>query len=210
MKDAHSVLTNRKKHIMKLPTNTDWLPSTVAQEKVEVSRRSLDNLKNAGVIRTKGSQVLAEDVAMLRDWKARKTYVSGKNNIDLTAPIGFAVPLTDPDLSPGLELSQSNGHAQALTHLQEQERSVGPGQILAGWWSCSDEMSERLVDDRAPLLGVTGGFVVAGGWVEHLAAVTIPRNRKAFLISLMSEAELEGFRGFVPAINQSGTFISLQ
>lgn len=195
---------------MRNTSKTDWLPSVTAERRVGISRRALDTLKIAGVISPEGSRVSTKDVNMLIDWKNQKTYTSGKKSIDLNGPIGLAVPLTDPDLSPGLELSESNGHADALACLQEQGLSVRSGQILTGWWSCVQAMTDRLVADRAPILGITGNFVVAGGWIEAHAATLDTGKRKAFLLTRMSDSELEDFRGFVANVNQSGTYISLQ
>lgn len=188
---------------------TGWLPSAAAQRDSGISRTSLEHLQRAGIIGQKGSKVHTDDLSMLKKWRETE-YITGKDNIDLTGPIGFAVPITAPDLSPDLELSETNSAEDAREGVEEQGITLAPNQFLAGWWSCKREMVEHLLETRAPLVGVTGGFVTCGAWIDGLA-LEHPRNlRKAFIATRMTDEEMEDFRGYVPRINQSGVYFKLQ
>lgn len=188
---------------------TGWLSSAAAQRDSGLARTSLEALQRAGIIGQKGSKVHSDDLTLLKKWKETE-YITGKDNIDLDGPIGFAVPLTNPDLSPDLELTASNSAEDAREAVQEQGISLSSEQFLAGWWSCHMDRVEHLVETRAPLVGVTGGFVTSGAWIDGLA-LAHPRNlRKAFIVTRMTDEEIKNYRGFVPRVNQSGTYFLLQ
>src|SRR5699024_6132004 len=106
-------------------------------------------------------------------------------------------------------LSEENGADEALQSLHQSGMTVGPNQILTGWWHCRDEMVTYLENAKAPLLGVTGGFVTSGAWIDALAATQVIGRGRAFLATRMTDAELAKFRGYVPRINQTGTYIGI-
>lgn len=188
---------------------SEWLSSAAAQRETGIKRYALEALQEAGVIARNGSKVHVDDLAMLKKWREVE-YVTGKKNLDLSEPVGFAVPLTDTALSPHLELSEPNGAAEAREAIQEEGITLRDDQFLSGWWNCHMSMVDHLVETRAPLVGVTGGFVTSGAWIDGLA-MEHPRNlRKAFIVTCMTVAEIENFRGSVPGMNQTGTYFSLQ
>lgn len=194
---------------MRPTSDTPWLSALAAQRLTGLTRYTFENLQRTGAIRhSDQGGIHTEDLAMIQNWQ-RHTYVTGKANVDLDQPYGFAVPLTDPGLSPDLNLSANNDAALARAGAEQQGIELDGDQILSGWWSCQQGMAEQLVARRAPLLGVTGKFVVAGAWIDAIAKAHPESLRKAFVATRMTPSELETFRGYVPGINQSGVYCQL-
>lgn len=149
------------------------------------------------------------DVEALAAWKDRHEYVAGQDKVDFSHRVGFAVPLADRTLSPDLELSEGNDAEEARRGLREQGITLGENQILSGWWAVREDMVERLVADKAPILGVTGGFITSGGFITGLASTHLLTARRAFIVTRMTHAELGKYRGTVGHMNQTGTYVQL-
>lgn len=188
---------------------SEWIASAAVQRIVGIKRNALDALKNAGVIEERKGKIKMDDVEVLNAWKKHHHYVTGKGNVDFSRPFGFAVPLTDPNLSPNLELSEKNSADDARRGLRNQGITLGENQILSGWWSCQQNMVDRLIAANAPILGITGGFITTGGYIDGLALTHPVSARRAFIVTRMTDTELEKYRGVVGRMNQSGTYVQL-
>ncbi|UTT38733.1 hypothetical protein NMP99_11915 [Glutamicibacter mishrai] len=188
--------------------NPEYVPAQHAQKELGINRRACDALVRSGVLGKTAGGISVQDIKLLATWKSQKVFTTGKANIDFQSLFALAVPLTDPKLDIGLGLSASNGLSEARDQLAKQGISIVPGQLITGWWSCGLEYVDLLVKGRYPILGVTGGFVVSGGWVEALAATSDYRQRRAFLVTEMTAEELANFRGHVPEMNQSGIYVA--
>lgn len=186
-----------------------WITGAAAKRIAGVTRTSLESLKDAGVIRVENNKVSMSDVVALAEWKDRHQYVAGLEKVDFNRRVGFAVPLTDPALSPDLELSEGNDTEEARRGLREQGITLGENQILSGWWAIRQDMVDRLVADQAPILGVTGSFITSGGFIAGLAATHLLTARRALIVTRMTHAELEKYRGTVAHMNQTGTYVQL-
>lgn len=187
----------------------EWITSAAAERISGVKRTSLEALKGAGVVRVQNRKVNMNDVAALASWKDLHEYVKGRDRVDFNRRVGFAVPLSDPELTPDLELSEGHDAEEARRGLREQGITLGEDQFLSGWWGVRQEMVDRLVADNAPILGVIGGFVTSGGFITGLAATRLLDARRAFIVRRMTHAELEKYRGTVTKINQTGTYVQL-
>ncbi|WP_193106998.1 hypothetical protein [Brachybacterium sp. FME24] len=168
-----------------------------------IKRYALEALQRAGVIKENPDY---GDLLLLESW-THKEFVTGKENIrDGIDRLGLAVPLTNPDLSPDLELTNANDAGLARQAIQQKGITLTDGQLLTGWWNVHADNAERLVEERSPILGVTGGLVTNGAWIEAIAMVHPLSLRKAFVVTRMTDVEIEDYRGSVPKINQSGTY----
>lgn len=181
---------------------TTRVSAAAIQRNTGIKRYALEALQHAGVIKEKPDH---GDLLLLKQWMQKK-YVTGKGNIRDHDRIGLAVPLTDPDLSPDLELTEGNGAADARRGIQERGTTLTEKQFLTGWWRVHIDMAERLVAERSPIVGVTGGLVTSGAWIDAIALIHPLSMKKAFVVTRMTDAEIEDYRGFVPKINQSGTY----
>ena len=181
---------------------TTRVSSAAIQRNTGIKRYALEALQQAGVIKQEPDH---GDLLLLKQWM-QKEYVTGKDNIRDHDRVGLAVPLTDPGLSPDLELTEGNGAADARQSIQERGVVLTKGQFLTGWWRVRIDMAERLVAERSPIVGVTGGLVTSGAWIDAIALVHPLSMRKAFIVTRMTDAEIEGYRGSVPNINQGGTY----
>lgn len=188
-------------------TNTTYIPFATAQRRLGVSRSPLETIRANGLIRQQGKRLHEGDVQELADRRAHKTYVSGLANVN--GRVAFAAPVNDPDLGSSMFLSSSNGRADAVQGLVEQGMSLGAGQDVTGWWTIRDSMVDKLVEENAIILGVTGGFVRQAASVVALAATTDNYRRRAFLVEPIVGANLDRLLGYVPRMNPTGTYVEL-
>lgn len=187
---------------MTRPT-TERVSAAAIQRLTGIKRYALEALQTAGVIKEHPDY---GDLLLIKQWM-QKEVVTGKDNIrDGIDRLGLAVPLTDPNLSPDLELTSANDAGLAQQAIQQKGVALTNGQFLTGWWNVHADNAERLVAERSPILGVTGGLVTSGAWIDALAAVHPLNLRKAFVVTRMTDVEIEDYRGHVPRINQSGTY----
>lgn len=187
---------------MTRPLN-ERVSAAAVQRLTGIKRYALEALQNAGVFK---ENLDYGDLLLIKDWM-QKEFVTGRENIrDGIDKLGLAVPLTNPDLSPDLELTAANDAGLAQQAIQEKGITLTAGQFLTGWWNVHIDNAERLVEERSPILGVTGGLVTSAAWIDALAMVHPLSLRKAFVVTRMTNLEIEEYRGYVPRINQSGTY----
>lgn len=187
-----------------MTTSTPTRISAAAFQRITgIKRYALEALQEAGVIKEKPDR---DDLHLIERWKQRE-YVTGKDNIrEGIDRLGLAVPLTNPDLSPDLELTSLNGADIAQEAVKKTGYRLSDRQFLTGWWNVHTDNAERLARERSPILGVTGGFVTCGAWIDAIAMVHPLNLRKAFVVTQMTDLEIEEYRGYVTRINQSGTY----
>lgn len=182
---------------------TERVSAAAIQRLTGIKRYALEALRNADVIKEKPDY---GDLLLIKQWM-QKEFITGKDNIrDGIDTLGLAVPLTNPELSPDLELTVLNEADVAHGAIQQKGITLTDGQFLTGWWNVHTDNAERLVEERSPILGVTGGLVTSGAWIEAIAMVHPLNRRKAFVVTRMTDLEIEDYRGYVPRINQSGTY----
>ncbi|WP_288785189.1 hypothetical protein [uncultured Microbacterium sp.] len=183
--------------------STERVSAAAIQRLTGIKRYALEALQRAGIIKENPDY---GDLLLIEGWM-RKEFVTGKENIrDGIDKLGLAVPLTDPDLSPDLELTDANDADLARQAAQQKGIALSDGQFLTGWWNVHADNAKRLVEERSPILGVTGGLVTSGAWIEAIAMVQPLNLRKAFVVTRMTDVEIEDYRGHVPRINQTGTY----
>lgn len=188
-------------------SDMEWVSASEARRILNLGRTQLEALVNNGRIASTGSKLWRADVDHFAQVKAIPHYRSGLSEVDLAAPIAFAAPLSDPQLSPMLRLSTGNALNEALAALQNKGISLGPNQFVSGWWSLSEKLMARLITEQEPILGVTGGFVVEVGYINGLAATTSYRNRHALVVTRGTNSDLRQYAGYIPKMNQTGKYV---
>lgn len=171
-------------------------------------KKQLHDLVGQGLLRQSDGRYCLEDLQKLMEWRAGREYVQGLENVDFARPVGLAVSLTDPELSPGLKLSDANGAQEALAEYESGGGGLQPGQFLAGWWRVEARKLKYLVDNRAPILGITANIVWTGAWIDAVAATNVLDGSRAFVVTPMTADEFTVFRGVAKA-NQKGAYVQL-
>lgn len=151
------------------------------------------------------------EVARLAAIAAKKTYVCGKDNVDFKRPYAFAAPINDPKLGAELSLSAHNSRREAIGGFQNNFGiTIRPGQSVTGWWAIDDDIAKDLAENKGIILGVVGGLVIEAARIVSSDFYTNPEdNRKVFIIEILNEAMTQQYIGYVPRMNNTGTYVQL-
>lgn len=188
-----------------------WITAKSAQRVLGASRRDVEMLCRAGVIEQRGKRKLSlASVENLLDRSRGNVYLTGLYNLDWNLPVALCVPLTDPSLSPHLELSPGNDLELATEGLRSREAPLGSDEFITGWWSVSDQMLRELVRSEAPILGVTGGFVTDVAFIRGVAITHPISRRRALVVRRPLGVERGHLYGRVSTMNQTGTYTNLR
>lgn len=182
---------------------TKWIAARAAERLLGATRRDVEALCRAGIIEQRGKRELSlEDVQKLGE-RSRNLYSTGLDGLDWSRPVALLVPLSDPELSPRLELSPSNG-------LGDVEADLEKGEFVTGWWRISDAMLRDLIRQQSPILGVTGSFVTDVAFIRGVAHTDPITRRRALIVRRASDDEGEALLyGRASRMNQTGTYANL-
>ena len=167
------------------------------------SKPTLRKLSSAGMLRKVKGGYSAADAHSLE--RQKRTLFTPWNPSD---PLYFAVPTTSKGgWDSNLRLSEGNYRALA-------EVGLGPvpdGCDITGWWPVRDDMLDRLVTERAVILGIVGGYVREAARIRdgYRCMEDVRRRRCAFLIAPLGGDDLEVLRGYVDGpIGHTGMYVT--
>ncbi|WP_237237101.1 hypothetical protein [Rothia nasimurium] len=142
---------------------------------------------------------------------ANKTYTSGVTQVNFNLPYAFAAPTNDCNLGAELSLSAHNGLTDAKKGFQNKFGiTLQPGQSVTGWWAVDDSIAKDLAQNKRLILGIVGGLVIEVGRISCTEFYARPEdNRKAFIIEKLDTIQSQKFIGYVPRMNNTGTYVQL-
>lgn len=191
-----------------------------AKEVIDVSRSRIESLIDMGrLAATPGPRrkPYVNDVKRLAEYRHRRSYVSLKENVDLSLPFAIAVQIASPTLGGSLYIGGgASGHGG--NHRSKAIGGLGalgievPGKLgieVTGWWPVRDEEAELAVSSQALIFGITGGIVFEAAQIVGPYYQDTFETGKAFPVRPVIDEELDSYIGYIEKTGQLTTYVQL-